>query len=374
MLRSGFKTFAGIRPPLHAVRRRCSSVTYAQYSSSSRRVRALRRPRCHAAGCETTSSAARVASWALLVLSPLAVACGGPSEPVEAPPAPDGATPLVEAEAPVAVIEPLSPDSTDEEILAHMLMIEQRGVVSVELSRHFPNLDRDRAYAIQRMRLERKMPNDPQVGWKIGWSRQTDPRVGIDPVFGHILVSNVFSASEPIPTDRFVDGRALVEAEVAVWLRQDLPGPMVTRDDVLGAVAEVGGVIELLSPRVGPDGDGPNTHDHGIVDNVFHIGVVFGETRAQAGDVDWPAERVTVEVNGEAMGEGRTTYVMGRDPIAGVVWLANELIAHGDHLEDGDVVITGTVVTPPPVGAGGSARLVFSTLGTVELTVAGGTN
>jgi len=106
---------------------------------------------------------------------------------------------------------------------------------------------------------------------------------------------------------------------------------------------------------------------------VFHIGVLFGDTRVSADEADWADERVTVEVNGEATGEGLTSYVMGRDPIAGVVWLANELIAYGYHLEAGDVVITGTVVTPPPVGPGDSARLVFSTLGTVDLMVAGGT-
>ena len=306
--------------------------------------------------------ASRAAPWALLALI---AACSGSPEPAEAPPA--------EAAVRAAVIESLSPDSTDEEILEHMLAVEQQGVVSVELSRHFPSLDRDRAYAIQLMRLERKVPTYPRVGWKIGWSRQTDPRVGIDPVFGHILTSNVLVPGEPVPTGRFVDGRALVEAEVAVWLSQDLPGPTVTRDDVLGAVEAVGGVIELMNPRVGPDGDGPNTHDHGIVDNVFHIGVLFGDTRVSADEADWADERVTVEVNGEATGEGRTSYVMGRDPIAGVVWLANELLAYGYHVEAGDVVITGTVVTPPPVGPGDSARLVFSRLGTVDLMVAGGT-
>lgn len=53
---------------------------------------------------------------------------------------------------------------------------------------------------------------------------------------------------EPVPTGRFVNGRALVEAEVAVWLSQDLPGPTLTRDAVLGAVEAVGGVIELMNP------------------------------------------------------------------------------------------------------------------------------
>ncbi|HJO39741.1 MAG: fumarylacetoacetate hydrolase family protein [Vicinamibacterales bacterium] len=289
-------------------------------------------------------------------------------------PAPTGGSAEVEAAPavvpePEVVVDPLTPEATDEEIVDHLVAVERQGVVSVELSRHFPNLDRARAYRLQRIRRDRKAPADPQVGWKIGWSRQTDPRVPIDPVFGHILQSHVYAPGRPISTEGFVGGEALVEAEVAVWLGRDLPGPDITRDDVLAAVTEVGGVIELLNPRVGPDGDGPNTHDHGIVDNVFHIGVMLGEQRATPIDVDWPAERVVVEVDGETRGEGRLSSVMGRDPIAGVVWLANELLAYGEQLRAGEFVITGTVVTPPPVAAGGSARLTFTTLGTVELAV-----
>ena len=34
---------------------------------------------------------------------------------------------------------------------------------------------------------------------------------------------------------------------------------------------------------------------------------------------------------------------MGRDPIQGVVWLANELLKYGYQLNAGDFVITGSV-------------------------------
>ena len=324
--------------------------------------------RDRASGERFAHSRAQWAQWAQYGLIALLAACGGSPEPAGA---------LSEAEAPAAeaapvTLDPLSPESTDDEILEHLLAAEQLGVVSVELSRHFPDLDRERAYAIQRRRLERKQGDDPQIGWKIGWSRQTDPRVAIDPAFGHMLTSNVVAPGTPAPTDRLVDGRALVEAEVAVWLDRDLPGPGVTREDVLDAVAEVGGAIELLSPRVGSDGDGPNTHNHGIVDNVFHIGVRFGETRRAGDAVEWADERVSVEVNGEPSGEGRASSVLGRDPVEGVVWLANELLEYGYQLRAGDVVITGTVVTPPPIGAGDTARLSFSTLGSVELAIGGG--
>ena len=99
---------------------------------------------------------------------------------------------------------------------------------------------------------------------------------------------------------------------------------------------------------------------------------MFGDQRAPAGESDWAGERVSLEVNGEARAEGRMSYVMGRDPVQGVVWIANELLKYGYQLRAGDVVITGTVVEPPPIGAGDAARLTYSTLGTVELLVAEG--
>jgi len=315
----------------------------------------------------------------IMVLT-LLVACGGDSVEEERD------SVAVEPEE-MIVVHSLTPEASDEEIVDHLIAIETGGVMSVELSRHFPELPRVRAYDIQRMRLERKQVNDSQVGWKVGYSRQIDPRVSIDPVFGHILGSNVYQRGQSVPTDGFVHVpasvlaseqsseqvlQALVEAEVAVWLNQDLPGPTVNRDDVIDAISQVGAVIELVNPRVRSDGEGPNTHNHAIVDNVFHIGLMFGETRADAAEMDWPTERVRVEINGEIQSEGRTSSIMGRDPVAGVVWLANELLKYGYQLRAGEFVITGNLVTPPVIEPGDSAKIEFTTLGAVELMVSEG--
>ena len=328
--------------------------------------------------CRECSSIQRTARVVLpITVLTLLVACGGDSTESEV---------AVEREE-MIVVYPLTSEASDEEIVDHLLAIEASGVMSVELSRHFPELARERAYELQRMRLERKQVNDGQVGWKIGYSRQIDPRVSIDPVFGRILASNVYQRGQSVPTNRFVnvpvsasssgqssekDLQALVEAEVGIWLNQDLPGPTVNRDDVIGAVSQVGAVIELVHSRVRPDGEGPNTHNHAIADNVFHIGLMFGEKRAYAGEMDWPTERVRVEINGETQSEGRTSSIMGRDPIEGVVWLANELLKYGYQLRAGEFVITGNLVTPQVIGLGDSAKIEFSTLGALELRVSEG--
>ena len=119
--------------------------------------------------------------------------------------------------------------------------------------------------------------------------------------------------------DHLINGSTGLEAEVVFWLDKDLPGPTVTRDDVLEATAEVAAAVELIKPRVAaydseslavpaggeqPISIWPNRHNHGIIDNVWHIGVIFGSNRVGVDEVDLMNERVSIAVNDETIEEG----------------------------------------------------------------------
>jgi 2-keto-4-pentenoate hydratase len=188
------------------------------------------------------------------------------------------------------------------------------------------------------------------------------------------MASDVLEPGVEVSPDLLIDGKTGIEAEVVFWLDKDLPGPTVTREDVIDATAEVAGALELIEPRVAAYGseslDWPNRHNHGIVDNVWHIGVMFGPTRAGLDEVDFTTEKVTVAVNDEPIMEGRTSWTMGRDPIQGVVWLANEMLEYGYQLSAGDFVITGSVVYRDSVLPGDTAILTYSSLGKIEMTIA----
>lgn len=306
----------------------------------------------------------RVFATALVAVS--MTMCGGAEQPAE--------DEVVDATVDQRDSSALTPESTDEDIMRHMLWVMDNQTTSTELTRHFPSLDRARAYNIQRLRLEHREQTEAKVGWKIGWSNQPDPSVAIDPAFGHIMASNVFEPGVEVPLAHLINGQMGLEAEVVFWLNKDLPGPTVTREDVIDATAEVAGVIELIEPRVAADGsdalDWPNRHNHGIVDNVWHIGVIFGPTRVGLDEIDLAAETVAVAVNGEQVGEGRMSSTMGRDPIQGVVWVANELLEYGHQIEAGDFVITGSVVYIPSILPGDTATLTYSSLGTIDMAVA----
>jgi 2-keto-4-pentenoate hydratase len=271
-------------------------------------------------------------------------------------------------------VSTLTPESTDEEIMQHMLWVMENQTTSSELTKNFPDLDRARAYNIQRLRLEHREQTAERVGWKIGWSNQPDPNVAIDPVFGHIMAPDVLEPGSELSLDRLIDGDTGIEAEVVFWLDKDLPGPTVTREDVIDATAEVAAAIEIIKPRViahGSDAlDWPNRHNHGIVDNVWHTAVMLSPNRVSLDEVDLAAETVTVAVNDETVGEGRFSWTMGRDPIEAVVWLANEMLDYGYQLSAGDFIITGSVLYRDSVLPGDTAVLSYSSLGTMEIAVA----
>ena len=143
--------------------------------------------------------------------------------------------------------------------------------------------------------------------------------------------------------------------------------------------------MELIKPRVAaydseslaipaggeqPISDWPNRHNHGIIDNVWHIGVIFGSNRVGVDEVDFMNERVSLAVNDETIVEGRFSWTLGRDPIQGVVWLANELLNYGYQLSAGDFVITGAVAYTESVFPGDRATLTYSSLGTIDMSVA----
>ena len=303
--------------------------------------------------------------------------CGGAE-----PPAEDA---VVESSLVESAVSTLTPEATDEDIMQHMLLLMDNQTTSTELTQHFPDIDRARAYDIQRLRLEHREQSEARVGWKIGWSNQPNPRVAIDPAFGHIMASNVLELGREVSLDHLINGKTGLEAEVVFWLDKDLPGPTVTREDVIEATAEVAGAIELIAPRVAaydneslavpaggeqPISDWPNRHNHGIIDNVWHIGVIFGSNRVGVDEVDFTNERVSLAVNDETIVEGRFSWTLGRDPIQGVLWLANELLNYGYQLSAGDFVITGAVAYTESVFPGDRATLTYSSLGTIDMSVA----
>ena len=259
---------------------------------------------------------------------------------------------------------PLDSRSSDREIMEHMYRHEANQTQTDALAVHFPDIDRDRAYAIQKLRLEEKSRQYARAGWKLAWTRM--PEDGqLDPAFGHYLEDRVFPAGEPVSARYFTLGTALAEPEIVFYFNKDLPGPVVTREEVIDAIEAVGVAIEFVNWRALE----PRNVEHAIVDNGIAAGVVLSDQRFKLANVNFADETGSVTVNSGKSNSGPATSIMGEDPLAAVVWAANELPRYGMHFKAGEFVLSGTVCIPLPVSTGDTAVASFTNLGSLEVTI-----
>jgi 2-keto-4-pentenoate hydratase len=139
-------------------------------------------------------------------------------------------------------------------------------------------------------------------------------------------------------------------------------------DEVLAAVDTLHPAIEM------PDSRYDDFTEAGAVqlvaDNACaHYFVLGAPAQIQWRSKDLAEHVVTGSVTGKLRCEGKGANVLG-DPRSALTWLANELSRLGMGLAAGQVVTTGTCVTPLPVAAADHVFADFGVLGSVELRFA----
>lgn len=159
---------------------------------------------------------------------------------------------------------------------------------------------------------------------------------------------------------------AELEGEIAFRLGRNLPPRDVpyTYAEVADAVDAVAGAIEVVGSRIGGGladiGRFLSTADFGV-----NIALVVGRWTTDWRALDLKALPVTMTIDGQQCGHGTGARALG-DPLAVMVWLANQQSARGRGLKAGEIVSTGTCTGLDAVRAGETARATFGALGVVE--------
>lgn len=221
------------------------------------------------------------------------------------------------------------------------------------------DLTLEQAYTVQGAVVERRRSVDgPSVGYKIGFtSEAVRSDLGVDsPAYGHVLADTLRTDSR-FETDDLVDPQ--VEPEIACRIGEDLTPP-VSRLDALSAVEFVVPAVEVVDSRVR---NWEVTAATAVADNALAARVLVGDPTS-ADDVDLPGEGVELRVDGERRATGTGAAVLGH-PADAVAWLAKTLPDHGEALQAGDFVTTGSITEPIPVEAGETVVARFASLGTV---------
>ena len=207
----------------------------------------------------------------------------------------------------------------------------------------------------------------PLAGWKVALTTPVMQQLaGIGhPCAGGIHETYVYRSPVTLNTRDYV--RIGIEAEIAVRLSANLAGGGHTRDSVAGAVGALAPAIEIVDDRA-CDYDSLDGLSL-VADNAFNFGIVLGPETADWTGLDVPALRGRLAINGEIVGEGAGSAVMGH-PFEALAWLANDLASRGRGLRAGDVVMTGSIVATKWPSAGDEVVVDLDALGEVRLNLA----
>ncbi len=247
-------------------------------------------------------------------------------------------------------------------IADQLIQVRKIAGVSSELATKYPNLDLKDAIKIQMAMLSKlEQQGERVVGWKMGGGLKKDFKPG----FGFMMASNEIQSGSAASSALFAEGSPLIEAEVGFILKNDLPGPTVTHEELISAIDGVGGFCELISNRTkGSSDDTKPTFEHVMADGLSHGGFIRAKKIFKLNEVEFENENGSVGIDGEIISEGNSNEI---DLIKSVLYLANKLPEYGRYLHAGDIIITGSIVKPPAANAGDKIEISFSSFEDLSL-------
>lgn len=232
------------------------------------------------------------------------------------------------------------------------------------LSKRYPAISIDDAYAIQQYLLARRLAaGERVVGKKIGVTSQAvmDMLGVFQPDFGWLTDGMAYNEGEPVPANRLIQPKA--EGEIAFVLKQKLQGPGVSAAQVLAATEGVMACFEVVDSRIR---DWQIQIADTVADNASCGAFVLGDRLVDPRSVDLGTCGMVLEKNGEIVATGAGAAALGH-PANAVAWLANTLGVHGIALEAGEVVLSGSLAAMVPVQAGDHLRLSIGGIGHCSL-------
>ena len=228
-----------------------------------------------------------------------------------------------------------------------LLAAEKERKQAVQLSKTWPSMTIEDAYAISTEVVERKIDAGAKlIGHKVGLTSKAMQRSSqIDePDYGHLLDSMMIADGARIAHENYCVPR--VEIELAFILGKPLRGPGVRLPDVLRATEYVVPAIEIVDARL----QDPRKIFDTVADNGAAAGIVIGGRPVGPLDVDlrWV---------------GGIMYRNAEIEETGVAGLANKLGALGVGLEPGHLVLAGSFTRVVFAKKGDTLHADFGELG-----------
>jgi 2-keto-4-pentenoate hydratase len=240
--------------------------------------------------------------------------------------------------------------------------IEQRRIEA--LPDHLRPRSLSEGYAIQDAMVDSAA--QPVAGWKIAaTSKAGQAHIGVtEPLAGRLFKNFILADGARLPAAPL--HMKVMEAEFAFRMARDLPPRSAAYEqaDVCDAVTALHLAIEVPDARFERFAEiGPAQI---VADDAFASWFLFGQQVHDWRRLDLPTQRVRAVNNGTVAAEGAGANALG-DPRVALTWLANHLSKRGIGLKAGDIVTTGTCITPLPIASGDRVIAAFDGLGQVTV-------
>lgn len=260
-----------------------------------------------------------------------------------------------------------------EQAAQDLLRAEATGKQIDLLSLKHPDMGMDDAYEIQKAIYKSKTTQGRSViGWKIGLtSKAMQYALNIDiPDSGILFDDMAFGDGSTVAKGRFIQPR--IEAEIAFVMKSQVRGPKVTRDDILAATDYVAPSIEILDSRIkrvdAKSGMTRSVFDT-ISDNAANGGVVLGSQRHKVDAIDLRWVGAITSRDGQVEETGLGAGVLN-DPVQSVVWLAQRMAQYDQHIEPGQIILSGSFIRPVECRPGSQIKADFGSFGSVSVNFA----
>jgi 2-oxo-hept-3-ene-1,7-dioate hydratase len=244
-----------------------------------------------------------------------------------------------------------------------LIAAEKARKQAVQLSKTWPDITIDDAYAISTIVANRKITAGAKlIGHKVGLTSKAMQRSSqIDePDFGFLLDNMMIADGASVRHENFCLPR--VEVELAFIMGKTLKGPGVGLTDVLRATEYVVPALEIVDARL----QDPRKIFDTVSDNGAAAGIVVGGRPVGPMDVDLRWVGGIMYRNAEIEETGVAAGVLGH-PALGVAWLANKIGQHGVALEPGHLVLAGSFTRVVYARKGDTLHADFGQLGGIAL-------
>jgi 2-oxo-hept-3-ene-1,7-dioate hydratase len=244
-----------------------------------------------------------------------------------------------------------------------LMTAEKTRKQAVQLSKTWPDITLDDAYAISTVVANRKIAAGKKlIGHKVGLTSKAMQRSSQinEPDFGYLFDDMMIADGASIPHENYCLPR--VEVELAFVLGKPLRGPGVGLTDVLRATEYVVPAIEIVDARL----QDPRKIFDTVSDNGAGAGIVVGGRPVGPLEVDLRWVGGIMYRNAEIEETGVAAGVLGH-PALGVAWLANKIGQHGVTMEAGHIVLAGSFTRVVYARKGDTLHADFGTLGGIAV-------